>query len=374
MSFYEILKSYEWTDVARQIMACTADDVRRALSVRHLMAHDLMPLLSPAAGMFLEEMAQRAHRLTQQRFGRVISLFAPLYLSNECINSCLYCGFNRANPVRRLTLTPQQAAEEARHLHDAGFRHVLLVSGENPHVVTLEYLTWVVDLLRSRFSSVSIEVYPLDTEEYRELIAHGVDGLVLYQETYDEDRYAEFHPRGPKRDFLRRLETAERGGKAGFRRLGIGALLGLGDWRVEGFFLGLHARFLSKTFWKSYVTVSFPRLKPAAGGFMPPHPVGDAGLVQLLVALRLFLPDVGFTLSTREPPHLRDHLIPLGVTSMSAGSSTEPGGYTQVREAEAQFEVADERSPAEIAELIRRKGYEPVWKDWDPAFLEREAV
>ena len=340
MSFYEILKSYEWTDVARQIMACTADDVRRALSVRHLMAHDLMPLLSPAAGMFLEEMAQRAHRLTQQRFGRVISLFAPLYLSNECINSCLYCGFNRANPVRRLTLTPQQAAEEARHLHDAGFRHVLLVSGENPHVVTLEYLTWVVDLLRSRFSSVSIEVYPLDTEEYRELIAHGVDGLVLYQETYDEDRYAEFHPRGPKRDFLRRLETAERGGKAGFRRLGIGALLGLGDWRVEGFFLGLHARFLSKTFWKSYVTVSFPRLKPAAGGFMPPHPVGDAGLVQLLVALRLFLPDVGFTLSTREPPHLRDHLIPLGVTSMSAGSSTEPGGYTQVREAEAQFEVA----------------------------------
>lgn len=374
MNFYEILKSYRWEEVARHIAACDTQDVRRALTVPHPMPHDLLALVSPAATPFLEEMAQRAHRLTQQRFGRVISLFAPLYVSNECINSCVYCGFNRANPVSRLTLTPDQVAEEARHLRDAGFRHVLLVSGENPHVVTLEYLTWVVDRLRPDFSSISIEIYPLETEEYRELIDHGVDGLVLYQETYDEDRYPEFHPRGPKRDFRRRLETPERGGKAGFRRLGIGALLGLGDWRVEGFFLGLHARYLLKAFWRSHVTVSFPRLKPAAGGFSPPHPVGDAELVQLLVALRLFLPDVGFTLSTREPPRLRDHLIPLGVTSMSAGSSTEPGGYTHACEAEAQFEVADERSPSEIAAVIRRMGYEPVWKDWDPAFLEREAV
>ena len=374
MSFHDILKSYRWDDVGRDILACDADDVRRSLASRNPAPHDLMPLLSPAAEPFLEEMAQRAHRLTEQRFGRVINLFAPVYVSNECINSCVYCGFNRANPLSRLTLTPRQVAVEGRHLHDAGFRHVLLVSGENPHVVTLEYLTWVVDLLRPLFSSISIEIYPLETEEYEELIDHGVDGLVLYQETYDEVRYPEFHPRGRKKDVRRRLETPERGGKAGFRRLGIGALLGLGDWRVEGFFLGLHARYLLKTFWKSHVTVSFPRLKPAAGSFSPPHPVGDAQFVQLLVALRLFLPDAGFTLSTREPPHLRDHLIPLGVTSMSAGSSTEPGGYTHACDAGAQFEVADERSPAEIAELIRRKGYEPVWKDWDPAFLEREVV
>ncbi|MCU0571860.1 MAG: 2-iminoacetate synthase ThiH [Syntrophobacteraceae bacterium] len=374
MSFHEILKSYRWDDVGRDILARDADDVRRSLAARNPAPQDLLPLLSPAAEPFLEEMAQRAHRLTEQRFGRVINLFAPVYVSNECINSCVYCGFNRVNPVSRLTLTPRQVAVEGRHLHDAGFRHVLLVSGENPHVVTLEYLTWVVDLLRPLFSSISIEIYPLEAEEYEELIDHGVDGLVIYQETYDEARYPEFHPGGRKKDFHWRLETPERGGKAGFRRLGIGALLGLGDWRVEGFFLGLHARYLLKNFWKSQVTISFPRLKPAVGGFAPPHPVGDAQLVQLLVALRLFLPDVGFTLSTREPPHLRDHLIPLGVTSMSAGSSTEPGGYTHTREAGAQFEVADERSPAEIAELIRRKGYEPVWKDWDPAFLEREAV
>jgi 2-iminoacetate synthase len=372
MSFHEVLKSHPWREVGRGILRSGEDDVRRALAARHPTPEDLLAMLSPAAEPFLEEMAQSAHRLTRQRFGRVIGLFAPVYVSNECINSCVYCGFNRANPVKRLTLTPQRVEAEGRHLHHAGFRHVLLVSGENPHVVTLEYLTWVVDLLRPLFSSISIEIYPLETDEYAELIDHGVDGLVLYQETYDEARFPEFHPRGRKRDFRWRLETPERGGLAGFRRLGVGALLGLGDWRTEGFFLGLHARYLLKTFWRSHVTVSFPRLKPAAGGFEPPHPVGDAELTQLLVALRLFLPDVGFTLSTREPAHLRDHLIPLGITSMSAGSSTEPGGYTRDGEAEAQFQVADERSPREIAEVIQSRGYEPVWKDWDAAFLHRE--
>ncbi len=374
MSFHDILKSYRWQDVGQEILGCGEGDVRRALAARNPMPEHLIPLLSPAAEPFLEEMAQRAHRVTEQRFGRVISLFAPVYVSNECINSCVYCGFNRTNPVNRLTLTPQQAAAEGRLLYDLGFRHVLLVSGETPHVVTLEYLTWVVDLLRPLFSSISIEIYPMEGDEYEELIGHGVDGLVLYHETYDEARYPEFHPLGRKKDFRWRLETPERGGKAGFRRLGIGALLGLGDWRTEGFFLGLHARYLLKTFWKSHVTVSFPRLKPAAGGFAPPYPVDDAHLVQLLVALRLFLPDAGFTLSTREPAHLRDHLLPLGITSMSAGSSTEPGGYSHASEAGAQFQVADERSPAEIAELIRRKGYEAVWKDWDPAFLDRRVA
>lgn len=373
MTFYDLLKSYRWQDVGNEILSCSEEDVRRAISALHPTPEQLIPLLSPAAEPLLEDMAQRAHRLTQQRFGRVISLFAPIYVSNECINSCVYCGFNRTNSVNRLTLTPEQAAAEGRHLHDLGFRHVLLVSGETPHVVTLEYLNWVVDALLPMFSSIAIEIYPMETEEYEELIDHGVDGLVLYQETYDESRYPEFHPRGRKKNFRWRLDTPERGGQAGFRRLGLGALLGLGDWRVEGFFLGLHARYLLKTFWKSHVTVSFPRLKPAAGGYEPPYPVSDLHLVQLLTALRLFLPDVGFTLSTREPAHLRDHLIPLGITAMSAGSSTEPGGYTGDNVAEAQFQVADERSPDEVAEMIRQKGYEPVWKDWDPAFLERPA-
>jgi 2-iminoacetate synthase len=314
-------------------------------------------------------MAQKAHLLTQQRFGRTIGLFAPLYLSNVCTNACVYCGFNVHNPAERLTLTAEQAAAEGKHLHDLGFRHLLLVSGEAPQTVTVEYLTGVMERIRPLFSSISIEIYPLETADYRALIRHGVDGLVIYQETYDEKRYGEVHPAGKKRNYRRRLETPERGGRAGFRRIGIGALLGLNDWRTEGFFLALHARYLMRTFWKSHITISFPRLRPAAGGFQPPYPVPDIHMVQLMTALRLFLPDAGLVLSTREAPSLRDNLIPLGITSMSAGSRTEPGGYVHDSQAEAQFEIADNRSPQAVSDMIRRKGYEPVWKDWDAAFL-----
>jgi 2-iminoacetate synthase len=234
-------------------------------------------------------------------------------------------------------------------------------------VVTLKYLQGVVKELRPWFASISMELYPMETAAYRQLIAQGVDGLVIYQETYNEERYREVHPAGQKRDYRWRIETPERGGEAGFRRIGIGSLLGLSDWRVDGFYLALHARYLLRNFWKSHLTISFPRLRPAAGGYQPPCPVSDVHMLQLLTALRLFLPDAGLILSTRESPHLRDHLIPLGITSMSAGSRTEPGGYVNCSEAEAQFEIADHRSPQEIIEVISRQGYEPVWKDWDGA-------
>jgi 2-iminoacetate synthase len=369
MSFYDEVKQYPWELVEREIKGQTARDVERALGQQPLNVDGFMSLLSPAAEGCLEEMAQRAHGLTEQRFGRVITLFAPLYLSNECTNCCVYCGFNARNPVERLTLTAAQARVEGEQIRRLGFQHLLLVSGEAPHVVTMPYLAAAVDSLRPLFPSLSIEIYPLETSAYEELIAHGVDGLIVYQETYNEDLYREVHPRGRKRDYGWRLETPERGGKAGFRRIGIGALLGLGNWRVEGFFLALHARHLLRHFWKSFITVSFPRLRPAAGAYEPPSPVSDVHLVQLMTALRLLLPDAGLILSTRESPHLRDHLIPLGVTSMSAGSRTEPGGYAHETHAEAQFAVADERSPEAVAEVIRRKGYEPVWKDWDAAFL-----
>jgi 2-iminoacetate synthase len=255
------------------------------------------------------------------------------------------------NPVERLTLTLDQAVEEGKYLREKGFRHLLLVSGEAPQVITLEYLTNVLKRLRPLFASFSVELYPMESAAYRELIAQGVDGLVIYQETYNEKRYGEVHLAGKKRDYLWRLETPERGGKAGFRRIGIGALLGLSDWRVEGFYLALHA-----------------------GDYQPPYPVSDAQMVQLLTALRLFLPDAGLILSTRESSYLRDHLIPLGITSMSAGSRTDPGGYTHAAEVEAQFDIADHRSPqavaeVAVAEVIKQKGYEPVWKDWDAAFL-----
>lgn len=370
MTFYEEMKRYPWAQVENAIAQCRESSVERALSSRNLTLEGLISLLSPAAENHLEELARRAHLLTEQRFGKVISLFAPLYLSNECTNSCVYCGFNVRNPVQRLTLTADQAAAEGRAIHDLGFRHLLLVSGEAPELVTLPYLEQVLDRLRPLFASIAVELYPMDTGSYARLVEKGVDGLVVYQETYHEERYRDFHPRGKKRDFHWRLQTPERGGRAGFRRIGIGALLGLSDWRVEGFFLALHARYLLRTFWRSHITVSFPRLRPAAGAYEPPFPVSDRHLVQLMIALRLFLPDAGLILSTRESPFLRDHLIPLGITSMSAGSRTEPGGYLHGGQAEAQFEVADGRPPEAVAQAIRSRGYDPVWKDWDSAFLD----
>jgi 2-iminoacetate synthase len=369
MSFLDEMRQVRWKSVETELLHCSDSDVERALGQHPLDLDGLLSLLSPAAEPFLEEMAQKAHKLTEQRFGRTINLFAPLYLSNECTNCCAYCGFNATNPVDRLTLTVEQARVEGEAIRRLGFQHLLLVSGEAPHIVTLPYLAGVVDQLRPLFPSISIEIYPLETSGYEELIAHGVDGLIVYQETYNEKVYEEVHLRGRKRNFQWRLETPERGGRAGFRRIGLGALLGLANWRVEGFFLALHARYLLRHFWKSFVTVSFPRLRPAAGAFEPRFPVSDIQFVQLLTALRLFLPDAGLVLSTRESPYLRDHMIPLGITSMSAGSRTEPGGYAQETHAEAQFAVADERSPEVVAEVIRRKGYEPVWKDWDAAFL-----
>ena len=372
MSFYDEISSYRWEEIRQEIDGRTQADVERALAASPLRLEDLMSLLSPAAAPFLEEIARRANRLTGQRFGRVISLFAPLYLSNVCTNRCLYCGFNVQNPAKRLTLTVDQTATEGKHLYDLGFRHLLLVSGDAPRIVTMEYLASVLEKLRPLFSSISIELYPMHTATYQELIQHGVDGLVIYQETYNEKRYREVHRGGKKTNYRRRLETPERGGQAGFRRIGIGALLGLSDWRVEGFFLALHARYLLRNFWKSHLTVSFPRLRPAAGGYQPPFPVSDIHMVQLLTAMRLFLPDAGLILSTRESPSLRDHLIPLGITSMSAGSRTDPGGYTHATCTEAQFQIADDRSSQAVAEIIRQKGYEPDWKDWDAAFLDKD--
>lgn len=369
MSFHDELKQYKWADIDGEMKNRTQADVERALGAQPPDLDSLISLLSPAAEPYLEEMAQGAHRLTLRRFGNVINLFAPLYISNVCVNRCAYCGFNAGNPVARLTLSIEQIEAEGRAIRELGFRHLLLVSGEAPKIVTMDYLKGALDALRPMFPSLSIEIFPLDTASYAELIGHGLDGLVVFQETYDEEFYAKVHLGGKKRDFRWRLETPDRGGSAGFRRLGLGALLGLTDWRVEGFFLALHAQYLLRTYWKSQVGISFPRLRPAAGEYQPNHPLSDANFVQLLTALRLFLPDASLVLSTREPPWLRDHLVPLGITTMSAGSHTEPGGYSRKSEGEAQFEVADNRSPAAVAAMLREKGYEPVWKDWDSIFL-----
>jgi 2-iminoacetate synthase len=371
MTFQQTLDNHDLAAVAARIEAKRPADVEAALAAAHPGLDDFMALLSPAAAAYLETMAQCAHRLTVRRFGKTILLYAPLYLSNECTNGCRYCGFSAHNMVPRRTLTLDEAEAEARVLHDRGFRHLLLVTGEAPRAADTAYLAAVVARLRPLFSSISIEVYPMEEAGYRQVIAAGVDGLTIYQETYDRNLYADMHPFGKKRDFDFRLRAPEHAAAAGMRRIGIGTLLGLGQFRVEAFCTGLHALHLAKHCWRTHLTVSFPRMRPADGGFQPLHPVSDRDFVQLLCALRLLLPDAGLVLSTRESAELRDNLLPLGVTQMSAGSCTSPGGYAEKDESGRQFVIDDDRSPAEVEAMLRARGYDPVWKDWDMAFHQK---
>ena len=349
----------------RLVDAATDADVRRALAARRRTTADLAALLSPAARDHLEDLAQAASETTLRRFGRTIHLFAPLYLSNECVSTCTYCGFSAGNEIARRTLSVDEVVTEAQALLQQGFRHLLLVAGEHARIVSKDYLVECVRALAPIVPSISVEVQVWDTDTYRRLVEAGCEGLVVYQETYDRPTYASVHLKGKKRNYDWRLAAPDRGAEAGMRVLGIGALLGLSaDWRSEALSLAVHARALIHRHWRAEVAVSLPRLRPAAGGFQPADPVDDVAFVQLLCALRLFEPDVAITLSTREPAELRDRLVGLGVTTMSAGSHTEPGGYAEESDAEPQFEISDTRSPADVAAALRRLGYDPVWKDW----------
>jgi 2-iminoacetate synthase len=339
-------------------------DVERVLRARRLALPDFAVLLSVAATERLEEIASAARAATIRRFGRTVRLFAPLYLSNECVSTCTYCGFSAGNDIARRTLSPDDVLVEARALRARGFRHVLLVSGEHARIVSKDYLVDCVRLLAPEIPQVSVEVQVWDTDTYRRLVEAGCEGLVVYQETYDRSTYADVHVKGKKRNYDWRLAALDRGAEAGMRRLGLGALLGLhADWHLDALAVATHAHALMRRWWRCEVSASLPRLRPAAGGFQPAQPVGDRDLVQLLCALRLFLPDLGLSLSTREAPELRDALLRLGVTQMSAGSHTEPGGYAEASDAEPQFEVSDTRSPEEVAATLKAAGYDPVWMD-----------
>lgn len=351
----------------RQLVDGARDaDVDRALGRPRRTLEDFAALLSAAAAARLEELAAHAHEVTLRRFGRTIHLFAPLYLSNECVSTCTYCGFSAGNEIARRTLSPAEVLTEALELKRRGFRHILLVAGEHARIISKDYLVECVQTLAPHMPSISLEVQVWDEATYRRLVEAGCEGLVVYQETYDRDTYAAVHLKGKKRNYEWRLAAPDRGAAAGMRKLGIGALLGLhGDWRFEAIAVAAHAQALTRRWWRSEISVALPRLRPAAGGYEPADPVGDAEFVQLLCALRLLLPDLGVSLSTRETPALRDALVPLGVTHMSAGSHTEPGGYASESDAEPQFEISDTRTPAEVATMLRGAGYDPVWKDWE---------
>lgn len=369
MSFSQALPRVPMARLLARADGATPPQVARALSKETRTLEDFAALISPAASERLDELAAAATALTLRRFGRTMQLYAPLYLSNACVNTCLYCGFSRPNAIARRTLAPAELAREMAHIASEGFRHLLLVSGEDPRDVSLDTLEGAIRAARRRFASVSIEAAPLDTEGYRRMRAAGAEGVVAYQEVYNRKAYETVHTAGPKKDWAERLDVPERAAASGMRRIGIGALLGLSPWRQEALALAAHALYLQRVAWRAALAVSFPRLRPSAGGYVPPHPVDDASLVRMIAAFRLLLPDAGLVLSTREPSALRDRLALSGITTMSAGSRTEPGGYEEPGKAEGQFEVHDSRSPSEVAARLKEMGLDPVWKDWDAALV-----
>jgi 2-iminoacetate synthase len=360
----------KWQKTLSQI---TSRDVEKAIAAQpgHYSAERILALISPAAENYLEKMAQIAHNLTIQRFGKTIRLYAPLYLSNFCENSCLYCGFNKNNPTERRRLTIGQAVAEADIIASEGFTDILLVSSEDRKFITVDYLCALAKRLREKFSSISIEIYPLALGEYRQLFSAGIEAVTLYQETYNRKIYAHFHPAGPKSDYDYRLDTPDRFARAGMRQVGIGALLGLYDFRLETIALAEHANYLMKRYWQSQISFSFPRLRPAqnVNAVQFRHLLADKNLVQMITALRICFPDAGLVLSTRERAQIRDNLLKLGITKISAGSKTSPGGYSSPCESLRQFEIDDKRTPAQIARMLNENGLQPVWKDWDRGFL-----
>lgn len=378
--FEKIFNRYNWNEVRESIYSKRPADVEIALNKRlKRTLEDFKALISPAATTYLEEMALLSHRITQKRFGKTVQMYVPLYLSNECQNICTYCGFSFDNKIPRKTLNDEEILKEVSVIKSMGYDHVLLVTGEANKRVGVAYLANAINLIRPFFSNISIEVQPLEQDEYEYLISFGLHSVLVYQETYHQEKYSVFHPKGKKSNFYYRLETPERLGQAGIYKIGMGILIGLEDWRTDSFFCAMHLDYLEKKFWKTKYSVSFPRLRPHVSFSSSPYgqktaqtieqkQITDKELTQLICAYRIFNEDVELSLSTRESPKFRDHIIKLGITSISAGSKTNPGGYAVAPESLEQFEIHDNRTAGEISEMIRKQGYEPVWKDWDRTY------
>lgn len=364
-NFTAIFETHHWETEKASIYAKTSADVTRALAAERRTLEDFKALISPAAVPYLAEMAMISQQLTQKRFGKVIQMYVPLYLSNECKNICTYCGFSFDNKIKRKTLSSMEIMQEVGIIKEMGYDHVLLVTGEDNEHVHVEYFKKVLQLIRPHFAHISMEIQPLDIKEYEELIPYGLNTVLVYQETYHQEDYKKHHPKGKKSNFQYRLETPDRLGRAGIHKMGLGVLIGLEDWRTDSFFTALHLDYLEKTYWQTKYSLSFPRLRPFSGGLEPKVEMSDRDLVQLICAYRLLNQEVELSMSTRESENFRNHIIKLGITSISAGSKTNPGGYAADLESLEQFEISDNRSPQQIADMIKSQGYEPVWKDWD---------
>lgn len=372
--FADIIDNYNWDETLELVRNATDADVRRVLAkasrnVKQLTPEEFAVLISPAADPYLEQMAQLSHKYTRERFGNVISMYIPMYVSNACTNKCVYCGFNHDNKFERTTLTMEQVEAECKAIKALGpFQNLLIVSGEYPSKCGINYLEKVLQVCRPYFHNLTIEVQPMRSYEYERLTHSGMNGVVCFQETYHRDAYKFYHPHGMKSFYDWRLNGYDRMGEAGVHKIGLGVLLGLEQWQADVVMMARHLRYLQKHYWRSRYSVNFPRMRPSESGYQPRSIISDRELVKLTCAFRLFDHDVDISYSTREAPEFRNHLLPLGVTSMSAGSKTEPGGYASTPEALEQFEVSDERTPNDVSAAIAAGGLQPVWKDWDAVF------
>lgn len=372
--FADVIGQYDWDETLAMVTNATDADVRRVLAkasrnVKPLTPDEFAILISDAADPYLEDMARLSQHFTRERFGKTISLYIPMYVSNACTNKCVYCGFNHDNPMTRTTLTMDQIDAECRAIKKLGpFQNLLIVSGEYPSLCGVDYLEKTLKVCRPYFHNLTIEVQPLKMELYERLTHSGLNGVVCFQETYHREAYKTYHPRGMKSIYEWRLNGYDRMGQAGVHKIGLGVLLGLEDWRADTVMMARHLRYLQKHYWRTRFSVNFPRMRPSESGYQPKVVISDRELARLTFAFRIFDHDIDISYSTREAPVYRDNIMTLGVTSMSAGSRTEPGGYVSTPEALEQFEVSDERTPADVAAAIRRNGLEPVWKDWDMIF------
>lgn len=372
--FADIIGEYDWDETVRLVDSATEADVDRVLAKarrnsQRLTPEDFAMLISPAAASRIEEMAALSSRFTGERFGKTISMYIPMYVGNACTNKCVYCGFNHDNPFERTILTMEQIEEECKAIKRLGpFENLLIVSGEYPSLCGVEYLENVLHTCRPYFHNLTIEVQPMRSADYERLTHSGLNGVVCFQETYHREAYRTYHPHGMKSHYDWRLNGYDRMGEAGVHKIGLGALLGLEDWRADTVMMARHLRYLQKKYWKSRYSVNFPRMRPSESGYQPKTVISDRELAMLTFAFRIFDHDVDISYSTREAPWFRDNMMRLGVTSMSAGSKTDPGGYASAPESLEQFEVSDERTPREVEASIRAHGYDPVWKDWDAIF------
>ncbi len=370
MSFADVLNQTSWEGAKASIFAKTEGDVERALSrsAGKTTLEDFKALISPAAQPYLEAMAQVSHARTVERFGYTQQMYAPVYLSNVCSNICTYCGFSANNRIPRKILNESEIERELDAVKALGMDHILFVTGEANSRVGVSYLQKAFELARKKFSSISMEVQPLDQNAYETLMESGLSAVLVYQETYNRESYAKYHPKGMKSNFDYRLETPDRLGRAGMKKIGLGALYGLDDWRTDSFMVAMHLRYLEQMYWKSRYSLSFPRIRPHEGDFQPVSMMTDKELVQLICACRLLSSEVELSMSTREHPVFRDHAYKLGITTLSAGSKTNPGGYAVDLQTLEQFEVSDERAPVEVVDMLKAGGYEVVWKDWDQTY------